>query len=398
MLPQQLGNAVSFALEPSLHRDPRKLSALPIACRKVWGEVSANSDMIRSMSDTIKILSGIDAIRKRPGMYVGDPDERDGLHQLLWEVVSNCGDQVAAGNCDQIQIDLLQDDAVQVTDNGPGWLDVVIDGCPILTQAVTTLHPSASLTGHAPHDHVSKFGVGIIAVVALSEWCRIRTVRDGIARTIATRHGLIREPETRTTVDEPSGTTVTFVPDRQIFPDGLTWDSGHIQTRLREWSVLMGVANFQLRDHRTHTFPARQPLASLLPDYLPGYDDDWLSGEVSIDAPACTVNWTIRYRRHTSPHEVAFVNWQRISDSPHQRALKQALRSVLNATFGADKASAVRRHLSWVCQIRMQQPTFRGPTREVLTHPDLQRLLRPLLRRSVAAAIAERSSWPASYC
>jgi DNA gyrase subunit B len=148
-------------------------------------------------SNNIVVLTGLAAMRKRPGMYLGDIDSDQGLQQLLWEALANSLDQHAAGLCQTIWLEFAQGNRVTVTDDGPGFLDRMIDETPLLMCALTQLHASASLTGHTPHDHLSDYGIGLVAIAAYSSELTLRTTRDGIARSVAMKGGEVTQPEQR---------------------------------------------------------------------------------------------------------------------------------------------------------------------------------------------------------
>ena len=157
----------------------------------------------------------IEAIRKRPGMYVGGTDAA-AIQQMVHEVLSNAIDLALARRCRRIHVDVT-DDVITIADDGPGIPIVDADGAPFLDRVLTRQHVTATADGHAPHAHLALTGVGLFAINALSAELSVRVVRDGARHTIAYRRGIPDGPLTTTPSDEPTGTTVRFRPDPEIF-------------------------------------------------------------------------------------------------------------------------------------------------------------------------------------
>src|SRR5213595_2273611 len=171
-------------------------------------------------ADSITVLEGLEAVRKRPGMYIGSTGER-GLHHLVWEVVDNSVDEALAGYCDRIVLTLQADGGVRVEDNGRGIPTDVhpTEGIPAVTMALTLLHAGGKFGGGGYKVSGGLHGVGISVVNALSEELLLEIKRDGHVWRQRYERG---EPMTKLEKAEKStetGTTITFLPDGGIFEE-----------------------------------------------------------------------------------------------------------------------------------------------------------------------------------
>jgi DNA gyrase subunit B len=157
------------------------------------------------------------AVRKRPGMFVGDLDTGDGVLMMVLELVANACDQHFAARCSRIDIDVAADGMIAVEDDGPGMQVHGGDGLPPLDILLTRRSERPTADGHRPHVHLGLGGIGLVVVNALSERFELATVRDGIeARTTYARGEMI-EPLTAVPTLRPSGTRIRFRPDPLIF-------------------------------------------------------------------------------------------------------------------------------------------------------------------------------------
>lgn len=137
-------------------------------------------------------LTDVDAIRKRPGMYIGDVTDGSGLTHLGWELVANSLDQHLAGRCTRVDVVLHHDGSVVVDDDGPGIPISDIDGRPFAEVALTRFHTTPTFDGHAPHEHVGRYGVGLFVLNALSSRLALDVFRDGFHYTQRLERGALR--------------------------------------------------------------------------------------------------------------------------------------------------------------------------------------------------------------
>lgn len=202
-----------------------------------------------SASD-IQILKGLEAVRKRPGMYVGDTDDGTGLLQMLWEVFSNSLDQFLAGKCSSISVIIHSDNMIEVIDDGGGIRVDDIDGKSFLETVMTELHTTATFDDHAPHTHVgSILGLGVAVVNALSSKVEINTYRDGYHWSQLYSNS---KPSNLNQLEKSDkvGTSFKFIPNESMFSN-LDYDQREIRRRLNELSSLNPGLVLRFEDHRT---------------------------------------------------------------------------------------------------------------------------------------------------
>ena len=203
----------------------------------------------------IQVLKGLEAVRKRPGMYIGSTGER-GLHHLVYEIVDNSIDEALAGHCDHIEVKIKKGDIIEVTDNGRGIpVGVQPDtGLPAVTVVFTILHAGGKFGGENSGYKVSGglHGVGASVVNACSEWLKVQVRRDGKVYEQTFRRG---DPDgplavTGEAEDGTTGTRVTFKPDPEMFRETTVFDFDTLEKRLREESFLNAGLKITLTDER----------------------------------------------------------------------------------------------------------------------------------------------------
>ncbi|SDW55517.1 DNA gyrase subunit B [Lachnospiraceae bacterium KHCPX20] len=202
--------------------------------------------------DQIQILKGLEAVRKRPGMYIGSTSTR-GLHHLVYEIVDNAVDEALAGFCSHIIVEVNDGETITVRDNGRGIpVDINHDaGKPAVEVVFTVLHAGGKFGGGGYKVSGGLHGVGASVVNALSEWLEVQVRRDGRIYQQRYERGNTMYPlkEVGTYDDESTGTTVTFKPDAEIFEDTI-YDYDVLKVRLRETAFLTKNLKITLRDLR----------------------------------------------------------------------------------------------------------------------------------------------------
>ena len=204
-------------------------------------------------ADQIQILEGLEAVRKRPGMYIGTTSSR-GLHHLVYEIVDNAVDEALAGVCDRIEVIINEDESVTVIDNGRG-IPVGINhkaGIPAVEVVFTILHAGGKFGGGGYKVSGGLHGVGASVVNALSEWLEVEICQEGKIYKQRYERGHVCYPlkQIGECPLEKTGSKITFFPDRTIFTETTTFDFDVLKIRLQEMAFLTKGLRIILRDCR----------------------------------------------------------------------------------------------------------------------------------------------------
>lgn len=331
-------------------------------------------------------LSDIESIRRRPGMYIGDVRDGSGLVHMIWELVANALDEHLAGRCHTVSVTIEADGSVVVDDDGRGIPVDPIDGIPFAQIALTSHHRTPTLDGHAPHEHVGKTGVGIIAVNALSSWLRLDSFHRGRHYVQSYERGL---PVTRLADVGPTdrtGTRVAFLPDPTIFPD--PWiNPGTVVARLRELSWLLPTLTLSFADHREHRFFEPRGLHGLLERSRPS--TNVVSTEplvVKATHESILVEAAMEWRDIQWSSIESFANIERTTDGgSHVQGLLDGLADGLRAAVRSRVRGrgrlreAVQQGLHAVVCVRLDDPTYDQPTKSRLVTPEAVRAVRAVV-------------------
>jgi DNA gyrase subunit B len=313
-------------------------------------------------------LSPLAIVRKRPGMYIGDADDGTGLYQLLWEVVANALDEHLAGHCRRVEVTLNHDGSVTVRDDGRG-IPVAPDesGKRFAERVLTELHDTPSRDGHHPHAHVGPGGAGLFVVNALSARLELETRGAEGAWTQRFERGVAVTPFARRGPAPDRGTTITFLPDGEIFRF-VELDYALIKARLDELAALSRGLTFELRDERRLAASLRRPegiRALIGREVTAPLEVHAAVGEIQVDI---AVAWT---GTAGPSHIASFVNLQRTrGGGTHVEGLARALEP------GAAKTSrrarrAVAAGLHAVIHVVVRDARFSGPPKDSLAEPDV---------------------------
>ncbi|MCX4361818.1 MAG: DNA topoisomerase (ATP-hydrolyzing) subunit B [Clostridia bacterium] len=200
--------------------------------------------------DNIQVLEGLEPVRKRPGMYIGSTDER-GLHHLVYEVVDNAIDEAMAGYCDKVIIEIMQDGAVRVIDNGRGIPTGIIEkeGKSAVEVVLTKLHAGGKFGGGGYKFSGGLHGVGVSCVNALSEWLDVEVSQNGKLHKMTFNRGVAQRPLAVVGNTNNRGTTITFFPDSDIF-ETVDFNYATLKHRIQELAYLNKGLRIVLKDSR----------------------------------------------------------------------------------------------------------------------------------------------------
>ncbi|MGH3354382.1 MAG: ATP-binding protein, partial [Nocardioidaceae bacterium] len=242
-------------------------------------------------ASAIQVLEGLDAVRKRPGMYIGSTGER-GLHHLVTEVVDNSVDEALAGHCDQITITLQADGGVRVEDNGRGIpVDLhPIEKLPAVTVVLTMLHAGGKFGGAGYKVSGGLHGVGVSVVNALSSRLEVEIRRDGYRWTQSFSHGVPDGPLEKREATDHTGTTTTFWASEDVF-ETTSYSFETLTSRLREMAFLNKGLEIIVRDER----PRAEHLAEAADDATVPPDVDSTPSDAVTEAPRGGMERRFRY-------------------------------------------------------------------------------------------------------
>jgi len=339
----------------------------------------------------IQVLEGLEAVRKRPGMYIGSTSA-SGLHHLVYEIVDNAIDEALAGYCTEITVTINPGDTITVTDNGRG-IPVDIQkqtGRPALEVVYTVLHAGGKFGGGGYKVSGGLHGVGASVVNALSQWLEVQVQKDGRIYEMKFSRGGITQEMTVLGDTDQTGTAVTFKPDPEMF-DTLVYDYETLHTRMREQAFL----NAGLRITITDARPGQEQSDSMC--YEGGIREfvTWLNRnktplheEVIYLAGAkgdSTAEVALQYNDSYNETLVSFANDIHTPEGGmHETGFKTALTRVLNAygmKYGmikeGDKVSGedVREGITAVISVKLTEAQFEGQTKAKLGNASIRTLV-----------------------
>ncbi|MBD2506109.1 DNA topoisomerase (ATP-hydrolyzing) subunit B [Nostoc muscorum FACHB-395] len=355
-------------------------------------------------ADQIQVLEGLEAVRKRPGMYIGTTGPR-GLHHLVYEVVDNSIDEALAGHCTHIEVDINADGSVTVTDDGRG---IPVDthsrtGKSALETVMTVLHAGGKFGGGGYKVSGGLHGVGISVVNALSEVVEVTVWRDKKVHLQRYERGIpVTELQTKPYKEERTGTSVTFKPDTQIFTTSIEFDYITLSGRLRELAYLNAGVKITFTDNRLELLKSDTPkvesynykggikeyIAYMNREKQPLHEEIiYVQGErnnvqVEVSLQWCTDAYT--------DNVLGFANNIRTVDGgTHLEGLKAVLTRTLNAIARKRNkikenetnlsGEHVREGLTAVISVKVPDPEFEGQTKTKLGNTEVRGIVDSLV-------------------
>jgi DNA gyrase subunit B len=341
-------------------------------------------------ASSITVLEGLEAVRKRPGMYIGSTGER-GLHHLVWEVVDNAVDEALAGYCDTIEVTLLADGGVRVIDNGRGIpVDIhPVEKRPTVEVVLTMLHAGGKFDGKAYAVSGGLHGVGISVVNALSKRIELEIHKDGNVWR-QSYHNTKPSPLQKGETTQRTGTSVSFWPDETIF-ESTVYNFETIYRRMQEMAFLNRGLTIALRDERPdadetkrevtfcykggiadfvrHLNQTKSPIHKSVVEF--GADGDGMSIEIAMQWNESYGESVYTFANTINTHE----------GGTHEEGFRTALTTVVNK-YGADKkflkgdeklsGEDIREGLAAIISIKLANPQFEGQTKTKLGNTDVK--------------------------
>ena len=358
----------------------------------------------------IQVLEGLEAVRKRPGMYIGTTSSR-GLHHLVWEIVDNSIDEALAGHCDHIEVVMEKDDWIRVDDNGRG-IPVGIQestGRPAVEVIMTVLHAGGKFGGGGYKVSGGLHGVGAAVVNALSETTEVYVNRDGKKYYIKFEQGVPTVELHEMGTSEESGTTVRFKADKEIFTESTTYDYDILANRLRELAYLNRKLRVTITDERDdkgrtdsyyfeggiksyveHLNKNKEPIHEE-PIYIEGEKDD------------ITIEIAMQYNAGYAENIFSFANnINTYEGGTHESGFKTALTRVINdyarkngMLKEADlnlSGDDVREGLTAIISIKHPNPQFEGQTKTKLGNSEVSTITNSLFSEGLQRFLLENPS------
>ena len=337
-------------------------------------------------ADQIQILEGLEAVRKRPGMYIGSTSSR-GLHHLVYEIVDNAVDEALAGYCNTIEVTINQDNSITVIDNGRGVpVDVNHEtGKPAVEVVYTMLHAGGKFGGGGYKVSGGLHGVGASVVNALSEWMEVYVKRDGHIYNQRYERGNVCYP-LKVVGDcplEETGTKVTFLPDKEIFQETTVYEYNILKSRLREMAFLTKGIKIVLKDAREgieqeRVFHYEGGIKEFV-EYLNKSKDALYDKIIYCEGLKDGVQVEVAFQHNDGYNEVvdSFVNNIKTPEGgTHLTGFKNALTKTFNDYAKKNKlikdseqslsGDDIREGLTAIVSVKIEDPQFEGQTKQKL--------------------------------
>ncbi len=364
-------------------------------------------------AQSIQVLEGLEAVRKRPGMYLGDPHDGSALHHCIWEVVDNSVDEHLAGHTNLVQVGLNLDGSLSVRDFGRGipvgkHEEFGISAAEVI---MTKLHAGGKFDNTSYKVSGGLHGVGVSAVNAVSEWMEVTIHRDGTVYHQRYEAGIPVNPLAETGSCEDTGTLIVFKPDLGIFTNITEFDFEQIDTRLKETSFLNAGLKIEITDNRSE-----EPHISVhhyeggLSEYVSQINSSrealhsdviQISGEKEVEKGTVTVDLALQWSNAFSESIRCYTNIIRNKDGgTHMSGLRTALTSCLNSyakkrnmlkgeALSGDDA---REGLAAIVSVKHPDPSFSSQTKDKLVSSEVTGIVQTVVYEKLGDFFEENPS------
>ena len=364
-------------------------------------------------AESIQVLEGLEAVRKRPGMYLGDPHDGSALHHCIWEVVDNSVDEHLAGHTDSIEITLNRDNSLSVRDFGRG-IPVGIHeefGISAAEVIMTKLHAGGKFDNSSYKVSGGLHGVGVSAVNAVSEWMEMTIHRDGIVYFQRYEAGVPVEPLKEIGQCEDTGTLISFKPDLSIFTDIVEFDFEEVDTRVGETAFLnagLRIAIVDLRGSEPHS--SEHLYKGGLSEYVSQLNERRevlheevikIRGEKEIEKGDVEVELALQWSDAFSESIRCYTNIIRNKDGgTHMSGLRTALTSSVNLYAKKKKllkgdalsGDDVREGLAAVVSVKHPDPSFSSQTKDKLVSSEVTGIVQTIVYDKLGEFFEENPS------
>jgi DNA gyrase subunit B len=361
-------------------------------------------------TDAIKVLEGLEAVRKRPHMYIGDVGER-GLHHLVYEVVDNSVDEAMAGRCTEINVTIHADNSITILDNGSGipvGPHATVKGMDTLDVVMTKLHAGGKFDANAYQVSGGLHGVGVTCVNALSDWLKVEVYRDGRVHAQRYERGVPQGKVSPVGETQRRGTKVTFHPDPTIF-EVHEFSFETLSTRLRELAFLNAGLKITIEDERAsgkvHEFLFKEGIKEFVA-YLNKAREVLnppisLRQEVEVERGTAVVEVALQWNDGYDEKVFAFANnIHNHEGGTHLVGFKAALTRTINAYGQGNNlfkdlkdefpsGDDMREGLAAVISIRLPGASFEGQTKTRLSNTEAKSLVEMMVNERLSAFLAE---------
>ena len=358
-------------------------------------------------SSNIQILEGLEAVKKRPGMYIGTTSSR-GLHHLVWEIVDNSVDEALAGFCDTIAVEILPGDIIRVSDNGRG---IPVDvhpktGRPSVETVYTTLHAGGKFDHNSYKVSGGLHGVGASVVNALSTYMTVEINKDGKKYFISFDHGFLNEElEIRGDTDK-SGTIVTFLPDPVIFNETTHFEFEILRTRIQQLAFLNKGIQFSVIDKRNENIIIEKDYCyeGGVREYVAFLNEGkdvlhkevaYFEGELDNIIVEIAMQYNTGYAQSIYPFTNNITN---LNGGTHEEGFKSTLTTILNnygksnSIFKKDESlqgDDTREGLVAIISIKHPDPQFEGQTKAKLGSSDARTAVSSVMKQGLDRFLLE---------